>query len=372
MSIASAARRATSSNSDRWSRADRRVEAERHHAERAPARAQRHEQRALGRELRDQLAVGLVLGRDVGAVGVLDEPRAPGGEDLEQRVRAAVGERVALHELAQVALVGRVARDGRHAADGADGAAEEDHAGVGELADGEAGERVERRVLVEHRIEGRARLGQERGAVQEPLALGLGARTRRDVAGDDDDLAPVADLERHAGDLHRDAVAVAVADRDPAAGLGLSLEPRPRVPASGRALLLDDEVEDRRQRPQLLGRVAADRLEGRVRVLEAALGVEHDHRLADVGEGEQQRLVARRLLAHRALGGAPLRDLEHDRADADDAAVAAPPHGPVGDEPLAVDARRRGGRAADLELGQRLAARRARGGGRPRRSRPRG
>ena len=291
-----------------------------------------------------------------GAVGMLDEPRAPGGEHLEQRVRAAVGERVLLDELAQVPLVGRVARDRRHAADRADGAAEEDHAGVGELADGEAGERVERRVLVEHRVEGGARLGQEGGAVQEPLALGLGARARRDVAGDHDHLAPAADLERHAGHLHRDPVAVAVADRELVPGVRLALEPQLRVPAGGRALLLDDEVEDRRQRLQLLGRVAGDRLEGPVRVLEPAVVGEHDHRLADLREGGQQRLVARRLLAQRALGGAPLGDLEDDRADAHDAAVAAAAHGPVGDDPLAVDAGRGGGRARDLELGQRLAA----------------
>ena len=258
LSIASAARRATSSNSEQVVLADHRVEAERHHAERAAARAQRHEQRALGRELRDQLAVALVLGRDVGAVGMLDEARAAGGEHLEQRVGAAVGERVALRELPQVALVDRVARDGRHAADRADGAAEEDHAGVGELADGEAGERVERRVLVELRIEGRARLGQERGAVQEPLALGLGARARRDVARDHDHLAPAS--------TSSGTPATSIGTRWPSrwqdrerGGRGST---RPRAAAArdggGLALLLDDEVEDRRQRPQLRGRVAGD------------------------------------------------------------------------------------------------------------------
>ena len=44
---------------------------------------------------------------------------------------------------------------------------------------------------------------------------------------------PIADLERHAGDLHRDAVAVAVADRDPAsAGSGSPSSRCLRVPAS--------------------------------------------------------------------------------------------------------------------------------------------
>ena len=53
--------------------ADQRVEAERHHAERAPACGQRHEQGALGRELPDQLPVALVHDRDVDAVGMLDQ-----------------------------------------------------------------------------------------------------------------------------------------------------------------------------------------------------------------------------------------------------------------------------------------------------------
>ena len=156
---------------------------------------------------------------------------------------------------------------------------------------------------------------------------------------------PPADLERHGGDLHRDPVAVAVADRDLIAVIGPALQPQLRALAEVRALLLDHEIVDRRQRLQLIGRVAGDRQEGGIRVLEPAVAGEHDHRLADLRQGEQQRLVARRLLLCRTLGGAPLGDLEHDGPDADDAVVVAAAHRPVGDDALPVHAGRGGGGA---------------------------
>ena len=163
-----------------------------------------------------------------------------------------------------------------------------------------------------------------------------------------------AELERDARDLERHAVAVAVAQGQLVAGVADALEPQLRAPAGVLALGLLDEVEHRGQRLQLLGRVAGHGQEGRVGVDEAVV-LEHEHALADLGERAQQRLVAHGLLAQRALGLAPLGDLEDDAADAQHLAVAAAADGEVGDLELAPHAGRRAGRAGELDV------RRARG-----------
>ena len=49
--------------------------------------------------------------------------------------------------------------------------------------------------------------------MQQPLALGLGADARRDVAGDHHHPLPLPDHERHGGHLQQDPVPVAVLDR---------------------------------------------------------------------------------------------------------------------------------------------------------------
>ena len=140
------------------------------------------------------------------------------------------------------------------------------------------------------------------------------------------------------------------------AGVADALEPQLRAPAGVLALGLLDEVEHRGQRLQLLGRVAGHGQEGRVGVDEAVV-LEHEHALADLGERAQQRLVAHGLLAQRALGLAPLGDLEDDAADAQHLAVAAAADGEVGDLELAPHAGRRGGRAGELDVRELAAGR---------------
>jgi hypothetical protein len=171
-------------------------EAERHHAHGAAARPHRDQQGALHGEVPEQLAVALVHGRQVRSAGVREQPRLAGGEHVEQRVRAAVGERIALDELVQLLLVGGVARDAGDAADGGGRAAEQDHARVGQVAHRQARERLEDPLLVEHGVEAGARLGQEGGALEQPLALGLRAGAGGDVAADDDHLGAAPELER--------------------------------------------------------------------------------------------------------------------------------------------------------------------------------
>ena len=168
------------------------------------------------------------------------------------------------------------------------------------------------------------------------------------VAADDDQLLTAADLERHARDLERHAVAVAVPHRELIAGVADALEPLAGAVLGLVALARLDDVEHRRQRLQLLGRIAADGEERGVGVDEA-LVLEHDHALADLGERAQERLVARRLLAQRAVGGAALGDLEDHAADPEDLVVAAAAHGPVGGLELAPHAGRRARLADGLD-----------------------
>ena len=175
--------------------------------ERAPARAQRDD--------------------DARAVDAAARPSA----DLRQRSpAAAVEHRLGGERPLALGVAGHRDRPpGRSRV-----AAEHDQARVGQVAHAQLGDAAQRALLVERLVEQRARLGQQGGARQQPLALGLGAAARGDVAHHHDELAAgrrARDLERDAGELEHHAAAVAAPDRQRVAWCRRDRAPR----AGGRA-----------------------------------------------------------------------------------------------------------------------------------------
>ena len=223
--------------------------------------------------------------------------------------------------------------------------AEHDHAGRGHVAHAQLRDAPERELLVERAVEQLARLGQQRGPGQQPLALRLGPPAGRHVAHDHDELAPALDVQRGAADLEVDPLAVAAPQRERLPRLDDALlDAGQHARANLVLLVLAHEIEHRVHRCELGERVAAELLERRIGEHAPAVQLEHDEALAGVGERVQQRLVAVGLLTQGDAGRASLGHVGQDEADADRLAVAA--HRPVRGDPVALG-------PADLDLAER-------------------